>query len=62
MLPVVFADMVSLADMVSFVTIHILPYWEDHPVGIDVAIAHIVTIAEEMRKTFDKLRAELGGV
>ena len=42
----------SLADHVSFVTIHILPYWEDHPVGIDAAIEHIVTIGEQMRAAF----------
>ncbi|MBA3478557.1 MAG: hypothetical protein H0T52_09200 [Lautropia sp.] len=58
--PVTYADVWEfwmqhrgLADHVSFVTIHILPYWEDHPVGIDVAIEHIVTIAEEMRKAFN---------
>ena len=43
----------ALAEHVSFVTIHILPYWEDHPVAIDTAIEHIVTIAEEMRVAFD---------
>ena len=42
----------ALVDHVSFVTIHILPYWEDHPVAIDVAIAHIVMIAKEMRIAF----------
>lgn len=53
----------SLADHVSFVTIHILPYWEDHPVGIDAAIGHIVTIAEQMRAVFggkDVLIGETG--
>jgi exo-beta-1,3-glucanase (GH17 family) len=68
--PVTYADVWEfwmehrgLADHVSFVTIHILPYWEDDPVAIDVAIAHIVTIAEEMRKAFggkDVLIGETG--
>ena len=34
----------ALADHVSFVTIHILPYWEDEPVAIDVAIEHLTLI------------------
>jgi exo-beta-1,3-glucanase (GH17 family) len=43
----------ALAERVSFVTIHILPYWEDHPVGIEGAIDHIVEVAEQMRQLFD---------
>ena len=33
-----------LADAVDFVTIHILPYWEDEPVAIGQAIAHVEAI------------------
>lgn len=58
--PVTYADVwefwtehPGLADHVSFVTIHILPYWEDDPVAIDIAIEHIVQIAEQMRVAFD---------
>ncbi len=58
--PVTYADVwefwsehAELARHVSFVTVHILPYWEDHPVGIHDAIAHIVGTAEAMRKLFD---------
>lgn len=58
--PVTYADVWEfwsqhreLAQHVSFVTVHILPYWEDHPVGIDAAIEHIVGTAEAMRKLFD---------
>jgi len=57
--PVTYADVWEfwmehrgLADHVSFVTIHILPYWEDHPLSIDVAIEHIVKTAKEMRAAF----------
>lgn len=46
--PVTYADVwefwsvnTGLARHVSFVTVHILPYWEDHPVGIKDAIGHI---------------------
>ncbi|MGE0800530.1 MAG: hypothetical protein AB7G13_08990 [Lautropia sp.] len=58
--PVTYADVwefwsehKTLARHVSFVTIHILPYWEDEPVGIDAAIDHIVATAESMRKLFE---------
>jgi len=33
-----------LAEHVDFVTIHILPYWEDEPVGIEAAIAHVAEV------------------
>jgi glucan 1,3-beta-glucosidase len=49
--PVTYADVwefwlqhPSIAPAVSFATIHILPYWEDEPVGIDAAIAHVVDV------------------
>lgn len=58
-IPVTYADVwefwsenTELARHVSFVTVHILPYWEDHPVGIHGAIEHIVGTAEAMRKLF----------
>lgn len=58
--PVTYADVwefwsenTALARHVSFVTVHILPYWEDHPVGIHGAIQHIVGTAGAMRKLFD---------
>ncbi len=34
----------ELADEVDYITIHILPYWEDEPVGVDQAAQHIVDI------------------
>ena len=49
--PVTYADVWEfwlrhkpLLDEVDFATIHILPYWEDEPVGIDTAVAHIMDI------------------
>ena len=69
-IPVTYADVwefwaenKSLADHVSFVTVHILPYWEDHPVGIHDAIQHITGTAEQMRQMFhgkDVLIGETG--
>ncbi|MET0509464.1 MAG: hypothetical protein ABWZ78_15005 [Burkholderiaceae bacterium] len=57
--PVTYADVwefwernADLAREVDFVTIHILPYWEDDPVGIDGAVAHIGDIHARMQKVF----------
>ena len=42
----------EVAKEVDFITIHILPYWEDEPIGVDGAAAHIVEIYQLMSKTF----------
>lgn len=34
----------SLASEVDFITVHILPFWEDDPVNIDEALAHVSQI------------------
>ncbi|HET8707965.1 MAG TPA: hypothetical protein VFM46_16800, partial [Pseudomonadales bacterium] len=34
----------------DFVTIHILPYWEDQPIGVDDAMAHVKKIRSEIAK------------
>jgi glucan 1,3-beta-glucosidase len=39
-------------DAVDFVTIHILPYWEDFPVKAKFASAHVETIRERMAVAF----------
>ncbi|WP_332671774.1 glycoside hydrolase family 17 protein [Aromatoleum sp.] len=44
----------SLARAVDRVTVHILPFWEDEPVSVDVAIAHVATVFAEVRGHFDK--------
>ena len=56
-MPVTYADVwefwlkhPAIANAVSFVTIHVLPYWEDDPVGIDEAIGHVVSVWHEMRR------------
>jgi exo-beta-1,3-glucanase (GH17 family) len=53
--PVTYADVwefwlkhPEVAPACDFVTIHILPYWEDNPVSIDRAIPHIKKIREEI--------------
>ena len=53
--PVTYADVwefwlkhPEVAQATDFVMIHILPYWEDNPVGINQAMAHIKKIREEI--------------
>jgi len=38
----------DIAPSVDRVTIHILPYWEDKPIGVDKALLHVKAIREEM--------------
>jgi glucan 1,3-beta-glucosidase len=44
----------SLLDAVDRVTVHLLPYWEDEPVGIARAVGHVFD-------TLEHVRAELPG-
>ena len=55
--PVTYADVwefwlkhPEIAPVVDFVTIHILPYWEDNPVSVDSAMSHIRKIREEVAR------------
>jgi len=58
-LPVTYADVWEfwlkyreVAPAVDFITIHILPYWEDEPVAIDQAVAHVDHIYKSMQAAF----------
>ncbi|MDO8606114.1 MAG: exo-beta-1,3-glucanase [Phaeospirillum sp.] len=42
----------EVAKEVDFITIHILPYWEDEPIGVDGAAEHIVKIYRMMAEAF----------
>jgi len=42
----------QIAAHVDFITIHILPYWEDEPVAEPDAPAHLLTIIERIRSAF----------
>jgi len=55
--PVTYADVweywlkyPSIKELTDFVTIHILPYWEDEPQNIDNAIKHIENVMLEVEK------------
>ncbi|CAA7613878.1 exo-beta-1,3-glucanase [Magnetospirillum sp. SS-4] len=42
----------QLAQEVDFITIHILPYWEDEPVGVDGAAEYLVKIYRRVAEAF----------
>lgn len=44
----------TMAASVDFVTVHILPYWEDQPVPIDQAVIHTRDIMQKLENSFDK--------
>jgi exo-beta-1,3-glucanase (GH17 family) len=57
--PVTYADVwefwlrhAQLARHVDSVTVHILPYWEDDPVAISDAVAHVNSIAVKVQQHF----------
>jgi glucan 1,3-beta-glucosidase len=58
-LPVTYADVWGfwlkhrvLSQSVSFITVHIIPYWDDDPVGIDEVIPYVDALYAEMRRRF----------
>ncbi|MBL8445782.1 MAG: beta-1,6-glucan synthase [Zoogloeaceae bacterium] len=59
--PVTYADVwefwtrhSDLASAVDFVTVHILPYWEDRPVAIEHALQHVTDVRALVVKQFSK--------
>lgn len=60
--PVSYADVWSmymkypeLIKEVDFITIHILPYWEDEPITVDQAPAHIERIFKQVQREADAI-------
>jgi glucan 1,3-beta-glucosidase len=41
-----------LKQSVDFITIHILPYWEDDPLPVSAAVKHLETIVAEVQEKF----------
>ena len=65
--PVTYADVWEfwirnkpLADRVDFITIHILPYWEDEPVAASEAAQHVVDVRNEVAAIFPGRRLLIG--
>lgn len=57
--PVTYADVwefwlknPQVAPAVDFITIHLLPYWEDQPTGIDRALDHVADVREDFGRLF----------
>jgi len=50
----------ELAASVDFVTIHILPYWEDRPVAPDGAVRHVAEVYARARQAFGALPVMIG--
>lgn len=68
-LPVTYADVwefwlkaPELATAADFVTIHILPYWEDDPVRADDAVAHVREVRKEVAAAFPGKEILIGEV
>lgn len=66
-LPITYADVwefwlrdAQLAQDVSFVTVHMLPYWEDVPVPIERAVPHIGQVLARVQKAFPRHRIFIG--
>jgi exo-beta-1,3-glucanase (GH17 family) len=63
--PVTYADVWSIylkypqiIPEVDFVTIHILPYWEDEPVTVEEAPGHVLRIYQQVRQLIDSMLAD----
>ncbi|MEQ1635320.1 MAG: exo-beta-1,3-glucanase [Methylococcales bacterium] len=61
--PVSYADVWSmymkypqLIKEVDFITIHILPYWEDEPIAVEAAPAHIERIYKQVQKEANAIK------
>jgi glucan 1,3-beta-glucosidase len=68
-MPVTYADVWEfwlrhreLADAVDFVTIHVLPYWEDHPIAARAAASHVDAIRRQVAENFAGKEIMIGEV
>jgi len=68
-MPVTYADVwefwlryAELAEAVDFVTIHILPYWEDDPVAASAAADHVDAIRKRVAEAFPRKEIVIGEV
>lgn len=50
----------ELAQLVDFVTIHILPFWEDNPVSVDDALGHIKSTMDEVSSILNEKEILIG--
>ena len=66
-MPVTYADVWEfwlryrdVYDAVDFVTIHILPYWEDFPIPAEIGAAHVDSIRKKVAATFPDKEVLIG--
>lgn len=66
-LPVTYADVwdfwlknPQLAEVSDFISIHILPYWDDQPIGVDHAMEHVQAIFNKVQQQFPGKRIYVG--
>jgi exo-beta-1,3-glucanase (GH17 family) len=66
-MPVTYADVwefwvryPEIASAVDFITIHILPYWEDFPIPVQGAAAHVAAIRSEVAAAFPNREILIG--
>ena len=66
-MPVTYADVWEfwlryreIATAVDFITIHILPYWEDFPIPVDAAAAHVGSIRSQVAAAFPNREILIG--
>ena len=52
----------DLAGAVDFVTVHILPYWEDHPIPVSEAASHVDSIRKRVVAAFAGKEVVIGEV
>lgn len=50
----------QIAPHVDIITVHILPYWEDHPSDLAGSIKHVRTVLDEMTRLFPGKRLAIG--
>jgi glucan 1,3-beta-glucosidase len=65
--PVTYADVwefwrryPQMADAVDYITIHILPYWEDEPVPPEHAVHHVAEVYAQMKQAFPGREVMIG--
>ena len=65
--PVTYADVwefwlrhPELASSVDYITIHILPYWEDQPVSPERAVQHVANVYARVQRAFPGRRVMIG--
>ncbi|MGN6480390.1 glycoside hydrolase family 17 protein, partial [Luteibacter sp.] len=65
--PVTYADVwefwqrhAALAKATDYLTIHILPYWEDEPVAPEKAVRHVADVYQQMKREFPGKQIMIG--